>query len=523
MRLIHRLSKPFRNFGRLTPLRAETERLRKEVHILRRSLAQSHIRNFAGAQSGRTVENWFSSSTTINQLLESHLVTLRNRSRALARDDNYAKKFIGMVKNNVVGPDGFKLELDIKDDNGTIDQKAVDQIKRAWEKWCKRKNCSVTRAQSYWDVSMLITGTAPASGGFLVRKVRGYDNPFKFALQVIDLDCLDEKVNKTFDGKTSIRMGVEKDQWGAVKFYHIKTENPYDVGYGGKQHKTERVPVEEIIHGFIPMEVEQARELPWFHCSMLGLQMLNGYDEAALVAARIGASKSLWFQQRMDPATPAPNYSGNSTDSEGNKIMDVSVGEIGEVPPGMELADWNPPYPHAEHGSFNKAVLRGLAAGLLCSYNSLANDLEGVNYSSLRAGALDERDQWKVVQRWETEVFHDDVFEDWLQMAMVAEQVTLPQYKFDKFNRPRFMGRRWPWVDPLKDIQAKILAIQNALDSNTDAVSESGGSFEELLATIENDMKMIKEKGIVISGLSGVPPEPEAAETTGAKTETATE
>ncbi|MFL3666772.1 MAG: hypothetical protein ACJ06V_09365 [Verrucomicrobiota bacterium] len=30
----------------------------------------------------------------------------------------------------------------------------------------------------------------------------------------------------------------------------------------------------------------------------------------------------------------------------------------------------------------------------------IANDLEGVNYSSIRAGLLDEREYYKAVQRW---------------------------------------------------------------------------------------------------------------------------
>lgn len=478
---------------RASRAKEEKTRLERKLDRVVARLQRAQVRGFQGAANNRLVEDWFTTRSSINQLLQGDLVPLRERSRKLVRDDVYARKFVAMVCNNVVGPEGFKLELDIKDENGKIDQKAVDKIKLGWERWGKKKNCSVTKSRSYWEVSKLITETAPATGGFLVRKVRGYDNPFKFALQVIALDCLDEQVNKGFDGVSSIRMGVERDKWGCVQFYHIKTENPYDAGYSSGRSKTERVPASEIIHGFIPLEIDQARELPWFHTSMFGLQMIGGYNEAAVVAARGGANK-MGFLKKLPDA--AGNYNGQDADADGNRIMESAPGEIEELPAGFDFASWDPAYPHAEHGSFNKAVLRGLAAGLLVSYNSLANDLEGVNYSSLRAGLLDERDQWKVLQRWEKEVFHDDVFENWLEMAMLTGEVSLPAYKFEKFNRPCFMGRRWPWVDPLKDIEAAILAIKNHLGTRTDYIAEAGGSIEELLATLENELALMKEHGL---------------------------
>jgi len=43
-------------------------------------------------------------------------------------------------------------------------------------------------------------------------------------------------------------------------------------------------------------------------------------------------------------------------------------------------------YPHQMYSAFVKAHLQGIASGLGISYHALANDLEGVNYSSIRAG-----------------------------------------------------------------------------------------------------------------------------------------
>jgi capsid protein len=65
-----------------------------------------------------------------------------------------------------------------------------------------------------------------------------------------------------------------------------------------------------------------------------------------------------------------------------------------------ELKEWSPNYPTGEFLPFHKAMLRSMAAGMGVLYNNLASDLEGVNFSSIRQGTLDEREHWKELQQW---------------------------------------------------------------------------------------------------------------------------
>jgi hypothetical protein len=46
-----------------------------------------------------------------------------------------------------------------------------------------------------------------ARGECLIRMIKGFDNPYRFALQFIEPDQLDEKFN---DSRRLIVMGVEK-------------------------------------------------------------------------------------------------------------------------------------------------------------------------------------------------------------------------------------------------------------------------------------------------------------------------
>ena len=83
--------------------------------------------------------------------------------------------------------------------------------------------------------------------------------------------------------------------------------------------------------------------------------------------------------------------------------------------------------------SFVKANLRGVASGMGISYNNLADDLESVNYSSLRQAALDERDQFQRFGLGSSITFRFG-FRMWLESVLLNGSIGLPAARFAKFN-----------------------------------------------------------------------------------------
>jgi lambda family phage portal protein len=480
-----------------------TKRRKQELEIqhLRARVSNLQQRTLTAALQNRLTEDWVAKRTALNDEIRGGLVLARSRARQLAREDDYGRKFTGMCRSNIVGPDGLKLELNIRDDNGKIDQRAHDKIKIAWDKWAKKQNFSTSQDFSFFDAQNTLATTTPSDGEYVVRMVKGYPhNPFKFAVQLIETDCLDENLNAQANSGNTVTMGVERDAYRRRVAYHIKAENPYESYTFNRKNKTERISAGEIIHGFVPIGINQVRGLPWFLSAMPRMQMLNGYEEAAIVAARTAACKMGFLVRKPDASG---SYGGQDSDSDGNKIMDASPGSIEELPSGFGFESWDPSYPHTEHGSFIKTTLRGVSAGLLVSYNGLANDLEGVNYSSIRAGLIDERDMWKIIQRWKIEHLWNEIFANWLDMAIFTKQVDLPMAKYDKFNQPAFIPRRWPWVDPEKDMRAAILGIENFLTTRTDVIAEGGGSFDENVMTAEAEKKKLESADLKPTGLKG--------------------
>lgn len=438
------------------------------------------------------------------------LETVRSRSRFLAYNNDYVRRWLSMVETHVVGPNGFGLQVRAKFPDGTLDEVGNTAVEDAFWKWARRGNCDVTGRLSLRDVLRIAIKAVARDGECLIRKVEGNaaGNKEGFALQVVDIDRLDVKKNETLRSGNVIKMGVEINSVGRPVAYWLKTRHPgEDASQLMPGIYEERVPATDIYYLGLIERPEQTRCLPWLVSSLLRLKHLGAYEEAAVVAANIGAAKMGFFTSTDgDGRSMADGY-----DSAGEYVQEATPGHFGVLPEGTSFTPFDPSYPHEQFGAFVKASLRGIASGLGVSYNSLGNDLEGVNYSSLRAGVLEERDLWMSLQTWLSETLLEPLFADWLTIALLKGQVLTPRGqaitfdKLDKFNVPQWQGRRWQWVDPLKDVEANIAAINAGLKSRRDVIAEQGRDITEVWADLAKEKAEAERLGLNLTQDAPVP------------------
>ncbi len=469
---------------------------------------QAQRRSHAAAGRLGALQSWQPQNWSADALAQLDLDRLRARARSLARDNDYMRKFLQMVESNVVGREGFALQMQVPLDNsGKPDTLANRAIEAAFARWARRGVCDVTGLLSFADLQRLLVRSVARDGEALVRHVAGFDNGYGYALQVLDIDRLDTDYNRAaLGGQNAVRMGVELNGYSRPVAYWLRTQHPGErAGLNPQAHLRERVPAEQISHIYLHDRPEQRRGFPWVASAIVGLQNLGGYQEAAIIAARIGASKMGFFRQTEEADNLMPPIDGQEQDNGrgGVDLIDsVEPGTFHELPHGYDFTPFNPDYPHTNYDAFVKASLRGIASGLGVSYHSLGNDLEGVNFSSIRSGTLEERDAWMGLQNWFAENLLYDVFERWLQTALLQAAIKLPSgkalpaAKLDKFKSYQWQGRRWSWVDPLKDIKTHETAVALAVKSRRDICAEMGVDFDDVIAQIEQENALLAEKGI---------------------------
>lgn len=412
-----------------------------------------------------------------------------------------------MVALNVIGPKGPTLQVRAKKDGSKdLDKTANDAIEAHWKRWCKTADITgrMTLAQL---LRVGIKGTG-RDGEALIRTVRNKDLPYGMGLQLLEADRLDETINARLSSGVMIRMGVEIDTTSRPLAYHLKVGHPGEnYRNAGDVNNVERVPASQIYHVYLPERAEQVRGYTWFHAVLLRAARIQGYEEAALVAALVGASKVGVFTRSEDAGTgtSAGDMVGD-TKVDGIPQISAEPGEMLDMTsmPGVKLESWNPDYPHQNFESFLKQCMRGFASGLDVATHNLSGDMTDVNYSSARIAELSERDMWMMLQEWFFSSTLEKIFKDWLASALIRGDITfpesgkaLPAVKLSRFaDAARFQGRTWPWIDPQKEIGAKVDALKAKLTSRTRILAESGDEFEDVVDELAQEQTYADTAGV---------------------------
>jgi lambda family phage portal protein len=201
------------------------------------------------------------------------------------------------------------------------------------------------------------------------------------------------------------------------------------------------------------------------------------------------------------------SYDGEEDDEDaGGALMEsAQPGTFGIIPEDYTFEKWDPSHPNQSYGPFTKGVLRGIAAGLDVTYFTLAEDLEGVNYSSARIGQLGERDQWRALQQFMVEHFARAVYLRWLKSSMMTGALDIRMVDYKRLQEPLFQPRGWTWTDPKKEADATVVGINNGFDTITETLAEQGRDIEEYVATRKRELKLLKNAGIELNAAKPAP------------------
>ena len=452
-------------------------------------------RSYAAANTGRLFADFNASSRSADSEMKPAIVILRDRSRDLARNDPYARRFFNLIKVNVVGETGFNLQVKARNADKSLDTVGNDIVEFAWEDWCRTGNCTADGKMSWVDVQKYVAEAEKRDGEAFIQIVRSSKFKYGFALNLIEADLIDDKKNERLQNGNEIRLGVEVDGFRRPVAYWVKQAHPGDFDYTTMANtQSIRIPAASIIHVYNMQRAGQTRGEPALAPVMTSLKMLNAHREAELVASRMAAAKMGFFTSDTGDDFNADDYDGTVP------IIDAEPGTFHQLPAGVDFKPFDPTHPSTAFAEFQKGILRSIASGLGVSYASISNDLEGTSYSSVRQGALEERDNYRLMQKFMIDHLAMPVFGAWLQHVMEFNFIPLPVTKFDKFyNNTIFRGRGFSWVDPQKEMNASVIGLQNGILSLSDIAAQYGRDTEEVFSSIQRDQELADSYGLSLA------------------------
>jgi lambda family phage portal protein len=466
-------------------------------------------RTYQGALISRLTADWMATQTSADAEIRTSLRKLRDRSREMVRNNPYAKQAKRTTQINVIGS-GVQLQSQVMLLRGNRrDDRINTLIESKWKGWCRKEHCDVAGRYSFHDFEWLASGALPESGEALFRIVR---RPFggskvPLALQMLEADMLDEEYQGgTLAAGNEWRNGVEVNEWGRPVRYAMLTRHPGDYWFQNSNQRNEKhvfMPADDVIHLFLPERPGQNRGVPWFHAVMADAHQLQGYEEAAVIRARAGASL-MGFITNNEGELTADDIENNQ------RISEFEPGTFKYLAPGENVTVPNIDSPDQQFDMFVRNKVRRFASGFGCSYETLSRDFSQTNYSSSRLSLLEDREHWRVVQNYLIENLHMRVFREWLNLSVLSGELPFQDYELrpERYDNPRWLTRGWSWVDPLKEVKAYREAEQAGYCTKADIIAQSGGGdFDTNMAELARERQVAKDAGVlldmdILTGLS---------------------
>lgn len=451
-----------------------------------------HARPIAGADEGRYART-----------------NLTARARDLTRNNGVAKSGSRKARAQTVGT-GLRLRSKPNARALGVSMQDATSFGRLMEgefnRWANDKACDIRQRTNFGGLQRIFWSERFVAGENLgvLRWRPNRGTRYATCLQIVDPDRLSnphERPDEEF-----LRQGVELNEDGAPIGYHIRDRHPYDHVPGRSRYTWTRLPRKDefgnrvVIHGFDDDRSEQTRGVSVFAPIMTDLRDVLRLKDAEIGAATVnaifaGVVKSSSDPQLLAEALGVDNGGPSGMLSDWVSMRDAAYPEdfgVGNnrfafLAPGDELDIPDTSRNTTPFGSFKKAFLQEIAGALGLAYPVLADDWEGVNYSSARAALAEV---WRLVSEDRASFVSDTI--DPIYCAVITEAfdrgyLVEPEGWPSFYDHPEaYLKSYWTgpakgYVDPLKEAQGGELRLQMNADTLENICAEQGLDWEEVI------------------------------------------
>ena len=441
----------------------------------------------------RRLRGWNPPLENINALVASGGPRLLARSRELVVTNGYAANACEAFAANLVG-DGIKPSSLIRDAN------LRDQVQKLWLAWTDEADAD--GLTDFYGLQAIVAREMFVAGECFVRlrSRRAEDGLLvPLQLQLLQSEMLPFDKTETAPNGNRIRCGIEFDLIGRRVAYHFRRHHPGDsteAGHGTAS--TTRVPAEDVLHIYRPIDAGQIRGLPHIAPAMVRLFLLDQYDDAELDRKKTAAMFAGFITKT---AAEDPLMGEGEVDLDGAAIASLEPGTMQVLLPGEDVKFSSPADVGGGYEAFQYRTLLAVSASLGLPYHLVTGDVRQANYSSLRAELVEFRR--RIGQLQHGAMAHQlcrPVWMRWLEVAVLSGAIDADP----TLARPvQWIPPRWDWVDPLKDIQAQVLAMEAGITSRRKVVEATGYDVEEVDQENASDAQRAADLGLTYRASSG--------------------
>lgn len=459
-------------------------------------------------KSNRLLKGFPVTQRQINSLIRSYGKTVLARSRYLCANDAQMASAKAEFAAALTGAGIQPMPL-------TADKALKTELRELWRDWTDEADAD--GLTDFYGLQALIGRELFEAGECFIRFRKrlpsdGLSIPLQ--LQLLPSEMLPLNLNEIHSDGSSIQCGIEFNAIGQRTAYKFYRNHPYsDVQPAIGSLYTE-VPAEEVLHVFLPEAAGQIRGIPRALSVMVTAAMRKQYLLGELSRVNI-ASAFAAFITRQNPEDPQGGpLAGQKADAADDDVANgiaLEAGSISELAEGEDIKFSTPPQVAQTLEPFMYAVHTEMAAGAGVTYAGMTGDLHQTSYGSQRAGMITQR---RRVEPMQSHVmvfqFCRPVWNRVLRDAVLADAVSLNATQYltrqRELQRVEWIRPKWDWIDPLKDTQAEVLAVNNGFKARQDVIQSEGLNPEEVDQRRLEDQEREQKLGIQKGGTAGIMP-----------------
>lgn len=455
-------------------------------------------RRWEAADTNRLNANQWATArdVPVNEDLSGRLETLRARCEYEAANNPMVAGAIGTHQVDVVGEHGPTLQVTIDDPTWSEAEKKAyaEALERVWRDWYAMPDAAGIRSGAemcrQWVRNMDWT-----KGEFFEQFVT-----VKEPDQPITLRCLGinpRRVRTPYDKLNSpnVVMGVERNKLGRPLRYHVEVAQSYG-DYTTYGPQTEPVPADMMLHGFVPLEPDQARGIPGLSVALQPIADCRQFDIFVLDAARQCASTGvvLWTQHPDSPFILV------------NEEAELERNTQSTAPPGWQPMQIQPGQPAANYVEYRKERQIEIGRHVSMPLLAIRADASNHNFSSAhfdsqsygRANRIRQQRLSQYLGRLLKEVQRE------ARMLALSGDRRVPGILAKSPQRMVVVFTGWPsrpHVDPNKVRNANATGLGTLQLSLSDVLAGDGKELDDHLAQLKREFTAMA--GIeILPGLS---------------------
>lgn len=489
-----------------------TARIRVRVKDLSPKVAALDNSGLEAGRMSRRLSGWTPSRSHVNTLITQSGASTLARARFLVRNNGYAANAVECFASNLIGagivPSWLVDDADLKDAGQDL-----------WVRWTD--DADSEGVTDFYGLQRRIGRELFIAGECFVRLRPRYLSDglsVPLQLQVLPSEMLPINQNLVWENGNFIRQGIEFDGIGRRVAYHFWKENPGDLTILPRFGEMTRVPADQVLHVYDPVEAGQIRGLSRLTPAIVSLWTLDSYDDAELERKKTAALFTA-FITRPDPDGELFDKDAEAKAKAGDGIATVTLeaGAARVLMPGETVETAAPADVGPNYEAFQYRALVKACAGLGLPYAGVTGDLRGSNYATQRAGLIEARRRLEAIQH-SVVVFllNRPVWAAWQDQAVLAGAIKLNGYATDPqpYRSVRWISPRWEWVDPQKDRIAEVIAVNAGFKARSQVIEAEGYDAAEIDERIAEDDARAKSLGLTFIGtgsaktlVSETPPE----------------